>query len=237
MAINLIDWNALKKRSRNVLIRAHFPAQGSLWYLYEIFIFFPVYIYASKDLPSYNSSWVPLLTFPLPCWQPRTNFSMHCHKSFCGKNKLNATPTHLTATCRGHTIVCARKMTVGGMVLGKKTAGRQNSRQSEWEREMSKLSRSNSMWSGGHGLNSLPVGMPPPPAASAWHMSSSSAIHVLKYRRILWFFFLCCFWLHYYHRHLADLSGENCLNECLGWHSILRIRRIVQHCLLLKMPI
>lgn len=215
-----------------MLIRAHFPAQGSLWYLYEIFIFFPVYIYASKDLPSYNSSWVPLLTFPLPCWQPRTNFSMHCHKSFCGKNKLNATPTHLTATCRGHTIVCARKMTVGGMVLGKKQqGGRIRGSPSEREKCQSWVGRT---------LCEV-VGMAWIPFLLECHLHQLPRLGICRVPRpymflstgeFYGFFFLCCFWLHYYHRHLADLSGE-----CLGWHSILRIRRIVQHCLLLKMPI
>lgn len=54
------------------------------------------------------------------------------------------------------------------------------------------------------------------PAALTWHMSSSSAIHVLKYRRILWFFFLCCFWLHYYHRHLAEILAKTAWTNAWG---------------------
>jgi len=228
-----------------VLIRAHFPAQGSLWYLYEIFIFFPVYIYASKDLPSYNSIASGLAGFPywhFPSLVDSLERTFQCIviNHFAAKTSWTPRP-HIWLPHAVDIPLC-----VPGKWPWLEWGWGKNSRAGKFEavrvRERNVKVESVELYVKWWAWLEFPSCWNSTstyfyPAALAWHMSSSSAIHVLKYKRILWFFFLCCFWLHYYHRHLADLSGENCLNECPGWHLILRIRRIVQHCLLLKMPI
>jgi len=94
------------------------------------------------------------------------------------KQVERATPTHLTATCRGHSIVFAREMSVGGKW---EKAVRENSRQSERERNVKvesaqlcvkwwPLLEFPSFW------NSISTYFCS--AALAWHMSSSLAIPV-----------------------------------------------------------
>jgi len=141
---------------------------------------------------------------------------MHCHKSFCGKNKLNAPRPHIWLPHAVDIPLClpGKCPWVGN---GKRRCGKIRGSPRKRERDRNVKVESAQLCVKWWPLLEFPSFWNSTStyfcsAALAWHMSSSLAIpvsQVWENSMVPYSFLLSYFWLHYYHQnHPADLKGS-----------------------------